>query len=312
MNTHLCSNSLLINKLFLLFLPAILFLLYSCNTVEQGNAQPMDVSRIYSINTDGTNLKLLASGNSFVFSQTGDSMFYNYNYAVYYMDLNGANSRLMAENAFDLWLSSGKNKICFTHLTTTKPYFMNTDGSGLTKLNVPDSFKYIESRWDISPSGNKVVFSAYAGIYIMNIDGSNLKRLKDTVNPSTYYFSLYFTPDGSSIIYSPDQSYIKIYNLADGTYKTIFWKNSYTISFYELSPSNALLFGDYQNIYSANLIDDSHTLLTKGTFGHFSFDESKFAYVIYDSSGINTYNLPSGPVTHIDVNLPGNAINDPA
>jgi hypothetical protein len=290
----------------------ILFSIYSCNTVEQGNVLTYLVTKIYSVNTDGTNLKLLSNGRTFTLSQTGDSLFYLNNSMIYFMNIDGTNDHLVPTGKTgDFWLSSGKDKICFN--SSGKQTFINTNGSALTKLNIPDTIKNTDyGVWDISPSGNRVVFNGTGGIYLMDIDGENVKLFKDTTIKSGSCILLRFTPDGNSVISInvPDILYLKIYNLNDGTYKALISKSIYFISL-DVFSWNTLLFSTDSRIYQGDFSNVLNTSFINGTDAHYSIDGTKFSYLKSDSSGIFTYNPTSGTINHTDVYLPGNTLSNP-
>jgi hypothetical protein len=307
------------NKIILLLSPAFLLFFYSCSLLDSSHGnkpQEVNVMKIYSVNTDGSNLNLLSAGNEFLLSQTGDSIFFCSNNIIYCMNIDGTNKHIITNNAgYDLWFSSGKNKILFEQYSTGKYYSINIDGSGLTKLNTPDSLKYING-WDISPSVNKVVFSTPRGMFLTDIDGNNLKTLKDSSNNS-YFNSLHFTPDGNSVIYIQDDQSLKQFNLLNGNDITIYpgTSNGDHVIYFEISSLSSLLFTDASNfglgINLVNLNYNSTSLIMRGMNAHYSIDGSRISYILPEVTGFYVYTLPSGPINHTDVNLPGNYLSDP-
>ena len=94
-------------------------------------------------------------------------------------------------------------------------YTMNTDGSSQTKISNHDFAVHSPV---ISPDGSKVAYvsdsSSQYNIYLMNIDGSNVKQL--TTDGSSFYPA--WSPDGLKLAYA---SPTEIWTMnADGTNKT--------------------------------------------------------------------------------------------
>ena len=83
---------------------------------------------------------------------------------------------------------------------------MNADGSNVVQLtNIPDRTNLYPA---VSPDGTKVVFSSQltsvneGDIYIMNIDGTDQRRLTSTVALNNIPS---FCPDNEHIVYESDQ-----------------------------------------------------------------------------------------------------------
>jgi hypothetical protein len=300
-------------KLLLIILPLLSLSFYSCGLLESEedpmpSHQSASIDKIYSVNIDGSNLKFLSYGNDFITSFTGDTIFVRNNDSVYSVNLDGTNKHLLTPGTFSSFrLSSGKNKILLEPKNSSDHYFINTNGSGLTKLNVPSSVIY---SWDLSPAADKILFSSPGGLWLINPDGSDLKLLKDTSGLISYN-GVHFTWDGSSVLYHEIHNSasfsLTLFNLTSRV------ENRSFIEYYdfELSRTNKLLLSvptggtTYLDIYKniSLTVNQSHQ-------SHLSFDESRFSYVYVES--IFIYNLNSYAKTNIvDVNLPGNFIFNP-
>jgi hypothetical protein len=269
--------------------------------------QEASVDRIYSINTDGSNLKLLSYGNAFLLSLTRDTIFICNNDSIYYADLNGSNKHLLTPGSYyNLFFSSGKNKICLDQKSSGH-YCINTDGSGLTKIYLPNLLIY---SWDISPSGDKVVYSCNRGLFLTNIDGSNSKLLIDTSN-SVLVYNVSFTSDGNSLLFIRDNylaqsSSFMIYNLKSGISTKLF--SGYVD--YELSLSDTILFSYSGGIYLFNLKNNLYSEITGGGGAHISADASRISYFLADNTEILTYILNSNSIKRTNVYLPGNFLHN--
>jgi len=97
---------------------------------------------------------------------------------------------------------------------------MAADGTDVQRLtNLPDTY---DTSPFVSPDGTKIVFSSQVeaanegDIYVMDIDGGNLRRLTNTV---ALNYAPSWSPDGSQIIFVSDRDgnhNIYVMN-ADGT-----------------------------------------------------------------------------------------------
>jgi Tol biopolymer transport system component len=121
------------------------------------------------------------------------------------MKTNGRNKvRLTNNDAVDgypSW-SPGGSQIAFSSDRdgNWEIYVMDADGANQTRVtNTP----YNEWRAVWSPDGSKFVISTdhADGVYLINLDGSDLKRLSDmpSINAS-------WTADGTGILFNSDQS----------------------------------------------------------------------------------------------------------
>ncbi|MFA6980376.1 MAG: hypothetical protein WC209_13730 [Ignavibacteriaceae bacterium] len=314
-NLKYCSKS----ALPLLVVITSLLFFYSCGLIDDGHERKPElksVLRIYSINTDGTNLKLLANGGNFILSQTRDTIFYCNDYSIYSMDADGSNKHQLSPYLFnDLWLSLNGKNICLNG-TDYSYYFMNTDGSGLTKLTLPNYINFLWS-WNISPSGNQILFSHLSGMYLMDVDGKNFKLLRDSSN-SKYVYSSNFTSDGKSAVYILYDhlavSYsLKLLNLIDGTDILLFpGDKTNHVTAFEVSQWNTILFITSNKIYELDLNNYSVNLLIQaGRDAHYSKDGKWISYVDFTYPRLYTYNYELKKIAQINLPLVGNYISNP-
>jgi hypothetical protein len=308
-------------KLLLLIISGLILSIYSCGLLDSGGGMnpipESSVNKIYSINSDGSNLKLLSNGSEFHPSITGDTIFYLNNGGIYSMNLDGTNQHLITPPGFscyNFWLSFDGKKLCTGEYFN--PYVLNSDGSGLTKLNLPDSIKYLYG-WAISPSGNKIAFSYIHGLYLIDYDGENLKHLRDSTNSTTYTI-VNFTPDDSSFIYienaymhNMNYTTLKLYKFKDSSDKYLVTENVINDAiFYNISQWNTILFTNVSGIYLFDLSNNNLSFLTKGSYAHYSIDGSRVSYIVLDSMSLYTYNLKSRTINKLNLTLPGNSLSD--
>ncbi len=140
--------------------------------------------------------------------------------SIYTMNADGTNLRLLTDklpNSFGpAWSPDGK-KISFVvsrfpfglEKATSDVYVINSDGSGLTKL-ISDSGEDRDVTW--SPDGTQIAFASNRDpderwrIWVMNSDGSNQRRLTDIHDSSNPIFYSDMTPswspDGAKILFT--------------------------------------------------------------------------------------------------------------
>jgi Tol biopolymer transport system component len=114
------------------------------------------------------------------------------------------------------WMLAGAPAIATAQEKPWSVYVMRTDGSEVRRLvDVEGCVAYSSPRW--SRDGSQVAFSASAGdwqasaIYVVNADGSNLRRLGEHVRPDwspddKQIAYEYYRPGGTSDIYVQDLS----------------------------------------------------------------------------------------------------------
>lgn len=137
---------------------------------------------------------------------------------IYAMNLDGSIQRRLTNYEDDDMqpsLSLDGSKVVFVREINEYNYVicsMNSDGTTQRQLTEG----YIDLRPSISPDKSKIVFERNSDIYIMNVNGSNLRRLTlDNDNDEWPSFS----PDGTKIIFNSNRHGRKeIYTMnIDGT-----------------------------------------------------------------------------------------------
>jgi len=152
------------------------------------------VSGIAVMNSDGTNIRVLSSGDFFdqqpSWSPDSKQLIFHSNqdgtWKLYIMDADGTNRRVVGNfpgSTYQAsWSPDGK-QILFTSSNNgrTSLYIANSDGTNPQELthNQADD---VEAKW--SPDGKQIVFVSYRDknpeIYIMNADGSEQRDLTNS------------------------------------------------------------------------------------------------------------------------------------
>jgi Tol biopolymer transport system component len=197
---------------------------------------------IYVVNTDGSKLTKLFSGNpckasefKIVWSSNNQNVVFTRSCdgstsdtpgseSLYVSDTTGLKGTKLIQNwlaggipskkdiSSSLYLSPDGKQVAF--VKGSDIYKMNTDGSGLTKLtknlsNYTGHYTFAESQLNWSSDGHRIAF--WLGnypkqqIYIINADGTNLKNLTKNQNNQVYNTSLAWSPDNTYIAYYYDQ-----------------------------------------------------------------------------------------------------------
>jgi Tol biopolymer transport system component len=190
---------------------------------------------IFYMNVDGSNLvkavdHTLAGGmiRDISLYQNGQKIIFNQEFGTYpnrysqVCKVNSDGTGLVAltsypadGSCYDPWVNETANKVLYSCLTNTgrKIYSMGLDGSNKHQLTSSGPGDQLHPQ--ISPDGTKIVFEGWwppydADIFIMDIDGNNVKQL---TNYSAYgtiatKFSLTpsFSKDGSQVYYSSNSN----------------------------------------------------------------------------------------------------------
>ncbi len=176
---------------------------------------------IYIMDIDGTNIQNLTNtinvmegypnfsfdGSQIVYTTRQDSI-----NSIYIMDANGANKSEVISNSTKYYLysypifNSGGDTIFYKYIGQPRGlYSVNINGSDNTQLHegwIGFSFP------SISADGKKIVFYADSHIFIMNEDGTNIRKLTEGGYPM-------ISPNGEKIVFL-DFKDIKVIN-SDGS-----------------------------------------------------------------------------------------------
>ena len=237
---------------------------------------------IYVMNADGSNLTRLTNYASYdpVWSPDGTKIaFRKYDTRgssigkIYVMNADGSNqTRLTKYLCFNAAWSPDGTKIAFdAYMDFDDPYsvfngtggikgiyVMNADGSNQTRLSLVGR----DPAW--SPDGTKIAFSTYdlitsninkdTGIYVVDIDGTNLTNLTNGYNPGQ---SPVWSPDGKKIAFNVGTA-IYIMN-ADGSNLTTLSSGGYDPVW---SPDGTKIAFAFKGIFVVNADGSNLTRLT--------------------------------------------------
>ena len=188
-------------------------------------------SAIYVIDVDGSNINRLTDGTAMdscpTWSPDGTKIAFERHNDTYVMNADGTNLVRLAEGGDLAWSPNG-TEILFR---PNGIYVMDANGSNVTCL-LPPSHHVMAggTRPAWSPDGAKIAFALIQPehkkdedpeIYVMNADGSNLKRL---TNNGAWDESPVWSPDGGEIAFErmDENSVPHIYVMnSDGTNETL-------------------------------------------------------------------------------------------
>jgi TolB protein len=156
--------------------------------IFQSTRSPFDCDQIFSMNVDGSDVKLVNSGKG----RTTCGFFFPDGKRFIY-----ASTHLTNDNCPP---APDRSKGYVWPIYPTYEIFSaNTDGSGLKRLTKNPGY---DAEGTISPDGKKIVFTSMRSgdldIYTMNADGSGTKRL---TTEKGYDGGPFFSWDGRSIVY---------------------------------------------------------------------------------------------------------------
>lgn len=222
-----------------------------------------DYPQIYTIDSDGANLKKLTNFNYYNFSDysacwspDGTKIAFvgkqDGNKEIYAMNIDGTNLKRLTNNAADDiepdWSPDG-TKIVFV---TSRNYYheiwtMNADGTG--QQVVPNAWSISDDpRW--SPDGNKIIYSSYNGIDVINKDGTNSKNITSSGSWPSY------SQNGNKIVFEKNWE-IYIMN-SDGSGEVNLTNNSAIDAFPSWSSDGSKIvftsnrYHSYNNIHIMN------------------------------------------------------------
>jgi Tol biopolymer transport system component len=168
---------------------------------------------IYIADADGSKVSLLTAGDRPSWSRDGKRLVFHGSSGVHVIDVTGANETALAFGGSGSWSPDGK-RIVFDN--TKGIAVMDADGSNI-KLLVPHDFRTDTYKpWDMgvsnpawSPDGARIAFQHNGDgdtqpgqIYVMNADGSQVRRVTQSLNGYRYAESdPAWTADGASLIF---------------------------------------------------------------------------------------------------------------
>jgi Tol biopolymer transport system component len=167
--------------------------------------------QIYVMNSDGSNQKRLISSPDSHFDPSwapgGERIAFTlFEYGadilqVYVMDANGSSLKNISisldDNGWPAWSPDGKRIALYAYNNGAPGlYVMRADGSNNVNLT---NRGWLDREPSWSPDGEKIAFTPGNAIYVINADGSNMKRLIiDATNPA-------WSPDGEKIAFCSDR-----------------------------------------------------------------------------------------------------------
>ena len=160
-----------------------ILILNGCDIIDQHEGKPTftSVFEINSVNTNGTEHKILAEGWNFKIDGLRHKIIYESGFNLHIMNLDGGTIKQITnfkdrQGIFDYEISSGAGKIVIALYENENVdlFLSNMDGSNLTQLTGGS-----EADLDpmFSPSADKIVFRRDWSICIINSDGSGFKYL---------------------------------------------------------------------------------------------------------------------------------------
>jgi hypothetical protein len=136
---------------------------------------------------------------------------------------------------------------------------MNVDGSNLIKIVIPDT-TLNKSKPSLSFDNKNIVYSSKNGIYQINVNGENYKKLNDNPN-KTSYTQPNFASGDNSIIFAE-------YNDSTVNWVALHLFNLVTLQdtiFYKFSNSS----GNYNELSSPKLSPDGAKVIFEGAIHNF-------------------------------------------
>ncbi len=159
--------------------------------IFQSTRPPYQCDQIFSMNIDGSDLKLLNSGKG----RTTCGFFFPEGKRIIYASTHLTSATCPPQ-------PDRSQGYVWPIYPTYEIFSANIDGSDLKRLTKNLGY---DAEGTISPDGRKIVFTSLRGgdldIYSMNVDGSGVKRL---TNQKGYDGGPFFSWDGKTIVYRAD------------------------------------------------------------------------------------------------------------
>jgi Tol biopolymer transport system component len=297
------------------------FLLFfvSCGILDSGGGNPdyqqFSINRLYAINLDGTGIKLLTLGYHFSVLHNGRIAYLKDN-KLYSCNSDGTDTlNLLPEysSVYGYQLAFNGTKIIFEQYPNA--YIMNSDGSGLSQLNLHGNLS-ITSNLVFSPDGQKIAYANAKGLYIEDRTSSDLYLIRDTTNNS--YFTIFnFTPDGKNLIYIQilPNDYardLRLYKINSKQDISLYYYGDYnSVINFSVSQGSKMVFSNTVGINLQDLNTFTYNLIYNGGDAHFSYDTTKITFQDFNKNAIGIMDLNTYAVNLFPINLPGNSISGP-
>ena len=260
-----------------------------------------NIDRIYSIDLNGSNRKLITEGSDFSLLSNNKIIYIN-DHKLFSCNSDGKDKVLITPN--DFYVGQYRLFLNETKLLLNiyfSPCLINIDGSGFKSLS-----------WAKDPVFNGIAISSNE-LYIINSDGSDRIRIKDTVN-SSYRYDISFTADGNNIIYINDIQYgialdLRLYNFKSKTDTSLFYSNGNI--FYRASKWNTLLFANGGGINLENINSYKYTFIYPGGDPYFPYDSTKITFMNNGFTAVCLMDLTENSTKIINANLPNNFVSHP-
>jgi TolB protein len=167
-------------------------------------------SSLFCINYDGSNLIKLAdtSPNDAVWSFDGQKLLFSESNLLYIVSKNGEPILTLTDSSTNVhhpkWCPDQEKIVFVSHPDNSEICII--DGNGENEVNLTN-----HAAWDnlpiVSPDGSKIIFlsdrDGDMDLYIMNIDGSDVRNLTQDTFDWNWYHPVW-SPDGSRIAYNID------------------------------------------------------------------------------------------------------------
>lgn len=310
--------------LSILTLFSISLTFFSCGIIDSGggtnHVRYSAKTKIYLIYADGSNIKFLAYGSKPKFSKDGSTIYFSQGDSLYSINSTGTNQKLLFSSSQPIWDYAISNDGKYIAVSTFYNfYFLKSDGTFNQQLASETSGKFDENE-SFSTNDSLIIYQRYFGISTIIPNGSNQKDLFIQDSAHEYYEPA-FIPNSKSFLYTfmdyYKQCFIRLSSLDNLSYTNIY-------SYYgfhdfttgrediKLSPNDDILFPDKadQNgttfyIHKINLNSIHDNILTDGYDVNYSSDFSKVTYLKPNdgTKSIYIYDLQSSAISTIKTNL---------